>query len=984
VLAPGAVITAAGVTESGTSQATPHVAGAVADLVTANPAASAQQVTRALTTTGPAITDIRNDKVTNRLDILAATTAVREPAAVVGDTGCSTSTLPANDDGSTGNLALPFAGNFFGTTYSSLYVNNNGNVTFRAPLSTYTPFTIDASTPPIIAPFFADVDTRGGGSPVTYGSTTVGSRAAFCVNWRSVGYFGSHADKLNSFQLLLVDRGDIGAGDFDIMMNFDTLVWETGDASGGTIGFGGTPAGAGFSAGDGNVEHFFQFPGSLSHLGLLDNNPTTGLVNSSRGSLVPGRYVFPVRNGAPPGSATITGLVRDEGGAGQAAAPVQACPRAGRSCVVGLSGPDGHYTIAGVSPGTYDLTAFPPQGSSLLPGHAGPLLIATGAQVTQDFVLVGPHGPPPGTTITDRSVTGNGVPVLYWHDPSALDTIACANGTVGYSITQGAVTLASGPMAETPPGSGHYHASVPPLYPSHGDATVTITDSCGGTTSSIAFNVYIDPSGIVVDTAGHPISGATVTLLRSDTSTGPFAPVPDGSAIMSPSQRSNPIVTVGDGMFHWDTIAGFYQVQATKAGCVVPGGTATVASTSVFEVPPPVNDLSLVLDCHTIASSTTTLTASPSPTVVGQSTLLQATVTATGAGMPAGNVAFTASDNSITTCGAQPLDHGVATCTVAFPHAATSPLTLTAAYAGDPDHSPSTGTTTLSVAAAHPELSTLASPGVRVGGTVHDTARLAGGVHPTGSVTFVLHGPDDSSCAGPAAFRSTKTVAGNATYVSGDFIPTAPGTYHWVATYSGDADNNAFGPTPCADPAEAVVVGPSQPTPCRSTKTGTITRSVVIAPGQHRCFDKATVKGSITVKPGGELTVTRSIVTGGIVSNGARALDLCSNDIGPALTGPALSVINTTGPIRIGDPPTGCSGNNIRGTTSLTYNFAGLLFGSNLVHGDATVNANKGGAITLKYNLIDGTLACSANNPPPVNAGQPNTARSKSGQCGGL
>src|SRR5262249_18268697 len=157
----------------------------------------------------------------NRLDIAAAANAVQAPGAETSDAACTTSTLPANDDGSTDAVELPFVADFYGTNYSALYVNNNGNVTFQGPQATYTPFTIGASTPPIIAPFFADVDTRGTGSGlVTYGTTSYGSRPAFCVDWNGVGYYGEHTDKLNSFQLLLVDRGDIGAGDFDIIMNY--------------------------------------------------------------------------------------------------------------------------------------------------------------------------------------------------------------------------------------------------------------------------------------------------------------------------------------------------------------------------------------------------------------------------------------------------------------------------------------------------------------------------------------------------------------------------------------------------------------------------------------------------------------------------------------------------------------------------------------------------------------------------------------------
>jgi hypothetical protein len=80
-------------------------------------------------------------------------------AAVRTDAGFTTNTLPANDDESTGEITLPFTVNFFGLNFSSLWVNNNGNVTFDGALSTYTPFDLTSTGTQIIAPFFADVDT---------------------------------------------------------------------------------------------------------------------------------------------------------------------------------------------------------------------------------------------------------------------------------------------------------------------------------------------------------------------------------------------------------------------------------------------------------------------------------------------------------------------------------------------------------------------------------------------------------------------------------------------------------------------------------------------------------------------------------------------------------------------------------------------------------------------------------------------------------
>ena len=109
--------------------------------------------------------------------------------AVTNLDGCSDYALARNDDGSTGAIDLPFIVNFYGQAYDQLFVNNNGDVTFDAPLSTYTPFGLMATRTPIIAPFFADVDTRGGAGQVTFGPTTFEGHSAFCVIWPGVGYY---------------------------------------------------------------------------------------------------------------------------------------------------------------------------------------------------------------------------------------------------------------------------------------------------------------------------------------------------------------------------------------------------------------------------------------------------------------------------------------------------------------------------------------------------------------------------------------------------------------------------------------------------------------------------------------------------------------------------------------------------------------------------------------------------------------------------
>ncbi len=215
----------------------------------------------------------------------AALSAILLSAAMTGvaeatnlRSGFNSNTLARNDDLSTGPVDLGFTANFFGdastgrSIYNQVYVNNNGNFTFTAPSGQFTPSALNGATSlPIIAAFLADVDTRGAASSeVTYGRGTVNGRNAFGANYVNVGYFPSRTDKINDFQLVLIDRGDTGVGNFDIEFNYDRIQWETGGASGGVDGLGGTSAFIGYSNGSGTAGTNFQLCGSGVNGAFLD------------------------------------------------------------------------------------------------------------------------------------------------------------------------------------------------------------------------------------------------------------------------------------------------------------------------------------------------------------------------------------------------------------------------------------------------------------------------------------------------------------------------------------------------------------------------------------------------------------------------------------------------------------------------------------------------------------------------------------------
>lgn len=185
--------------------------------------------------------------------------------------------LASSDDGSSPAINLPFSFNFYGTIYNSLYINNNGNITFGNALATFSSTAFPSANNRIIAPFWADVDTRGGNGQVVYKITPT----AIYINWVNVGYYSTQGDKRNTFQLILTNGSDPAVPDGNnVAFCYQDMQWTTGAAScsqsnscsyngntyacGGPGGFCGIPATAGANKGD-NIAYFllgrFDHPG---------------------------------------------------------------------------------------------------------------------------------------------------------------------------------------------------------------------------------------------------------------------------------------------------------------------------------------------------------------------------------------------------------------------------------------------------------------------------------------------------------------------------------------------------------------------------------------------------------------------------------------------------------------------------------------------------------------------------------------------------
>lgn len=485
------------------------------------------------------------------------------PNAVLTEAGCYTTAMHRNDDHWVQDVAVGFELNFYGRRVNRVHVNNNGNITLDQPLGTYTPFPLLNTARQIIAPFFADVDTRHSASDVTrWGSITYKGRPALCVSWAGVGvgYYNYRVDKLNNFQLVLVDRSDIAPGDFDMIFNYDRVLWEAGEASGGRNGLGGYPVRVGWSNG---VNASFELTGSGVAGALLDSNTRTGLIHNSLnsgGQL--GRYVFSVRSGAvqPP----------------TATPPTITVPA---NIVAEATGPAGAVV-------TYTVTARDGQGVALTPScspaseSAFPLGITTvrctardarGAEATGSFTVTVRDTTPPSITAPSSVVA---------------EATSAAGATVHYTVTASDLVDPNPVLVCTPPSGGTFALGTTTVECSARDAagnlsTATFPVTVRDTTPPVArCDDGVNPDGRKPNAAaGFRLAWATdaVGVVSLTFTSGTFSWTFDGSSVnvkLTKAPGETGMVEPGAGQVHRHLIGpGDWTVTARDAA----GNAATVS-----------------------------------------------------------------------------------------------------------------------------------------------------------------------------------------------------------------------------------------------------------------------------------------------------------------------------------------------------------------------------------------------------------------------
>jgi hypothetical protein len=168
---------------------------------------------------------------------------------------------------------------------------------------------------------------------------------------------------------------------------------------------------------------------------------------------------------------------------------------------------------------------------------------------------------------------------------------------------------------------------------------------------------------------------------------------------------------------------------------------------------------------------------------------------------------------------------------IAGPEGTPCTVTETAAPAGYDLPADPTFTFTIPAATAGQEIDYIEDPAVKndttistsatsgdEGDSITDVATLSGATaDATGTITFNVY--DNADCTGDAVFTSTVNVSGPGDYPSDPFTPTTPGSYYWIASYSGDAKNNGSSGA-CGDEGETSSLTPS-PSPSHSSSPET-------------------------------------------------------------------------------------------------------------------------------------------------------------------
>lgn len=425
------------------------------------------------------------------------------------------------------------------------------------------------------------------------------------------------------------------------------------------------------------------------------------------------------------------------------------------------------------------------------------------------------------------------------------------------TLSAGLVSIASPVFSDV--GSKTYTASY------SGDANNASATSAAATLTGVAGPTS---TGLVV-TPGAPVVGQAVTLTANIDGYAPGGTVvfKDGAVVLG----TQTIATTAVGSPSTVSLSTSFSTTGTK--------TLTANYSGDSRNQASIGTQAVIVG---LAPSTTSLSATPSPAIVGQSTVLTATVVGAS---PTGTVTFKDGGTSI---GTAAVSAGTATLSTSFAAAGTH--NLSASYGGDARNSGSNSTVTVLTAQAMTTVTFGAVPSP-VRATISSAFPLTvAGLSPGGTVT-VKEG---------STVKSTCVVSSGAcqAYVA---FPTA-GTYSLVATYAGDSNNL---PATSAPLAVTVV---QKPLPALSLTSSVPSVALNQSVTLTASFQQGGVTGTMSFKVGPTLIATQPL--NGVITDVSISPSFQSSgsySIVAVYSGDSVWAPATSAPVvvQVGGPPPG-------------------------------------------------------------------------------
>ncbi|HEX3238743.1 MAG TPA: hypothetical protein VHR18_01250 [Solirubrobacterales bacterium] len=526
------------------------------------------------------------------------------------------------------------------------------------------------------------------------------------------------------------------------------------------------------------------------------------------------------------------------------------------------------------SPGTYHWSAH----------YSGDLENAAADSVCTATSTVSKAAPSIGGDASDGTV-GTAI-----HDEATLSGGASPSGEVTFSVFAPADSTCATPLATTtapiiagkatsadfiPQQAGGFRWTA--TYP--GDANNDpIATTCGAATqTSVVAKAAPSLSGIATSApeAGQPIDD-TATLAGGFTPGGAltfraYGPG-DETCATAPKYEATVAVT-GNGDY---SPAGFAPLPGLYRWTVSYDGDANnLPAGTLCDAP---------LQSSAVGLISATLAAEAGNGAVG--TPIQATATIQKGAIPSGQLVFKAFPPADPNCTGNPSFSSTIAVSgngkyssAAFVPTRVGAYRWTVAYSGDANHTPAEkacGAATSNVAKAAPSITSAMRQRLAVGTRVRDIATLLGGYLPSGTITFRIYAPGTTTCDKPA-FLNTVAITGNGSFASDPFVPSRPGLYRFVASYSGDATNQAaVEPCGLGNQEVRVTKRKARVSPraalagrrisIRARLAGAASPSGVVnfrlyRPGDSRCQRRPAFSGGVTVTANGTVTLAEYLAT---------------------------------------------------------------------------------------------------------------------------